>query len=323
MNKEGVEKFVEALAVENVTSIPVKGWGQMSCPLARWRHQSGMDSNPSFGIHVKDGGTSNCHCFSCNFSGTLLDLLYTLKHHLKGDTAGYDFKTAMMLVENEFETNLGGLKILREVKEADSLVEFPEAWLESFPKATQIDTAMRYLLARGVGLQTVARLGLRYDGIEKRICFPVRDYQSVLRGLHGRVVVPGVEPKYRMYQFSYQNNPIVWLGEHWVDFDKPVVIVESVFDLAKVIQVYPNVISPLTASLSKDKILRIQDAFEIVLMFDNDKAGAEGASMVKKYLPKKVFYDVKLGEFKDPGEMSLEEIRTCLSVYLPFLKSSH
>ena len=73
-------------------------------------------------------------------------------------------------------------------------------------------------------------LDLRYDPIERRVCFPIRDFTGALVGLHGRAIDKDTTLKYRMYTVYKQKNPMIWYGEHWVDFDKPVLLVESVFD---------------------------------------------------------------------------------------------
>ena len=133
--------------------------------------------------------------------------------------------------------------------------------------------AMDYLATRPVSPALAAALDLRADTAEGRVCFPVRDFQGVLRGLHGRAIAGGTSPRYRMYSQAGRNNPLIWLGEHWVDRTRPVVVVEGPFDLASVYRVYRNVASPLFANPPAEKILRMADALEQITFLDQRQGG--------------------------------------------------
>lgn len=54
-------------------------WVASSCPLASWKHRSGSDKHPSFSVAVDAEGVSGCKCHACNFKGSLLELLWTVK----------------------------------------------------------------------------------------------------------------------------------------------------------------------------------------------------------------------------------------------------
>ena len=135
------------------------------------------------------------------------------------------------------------------------------------------ETVHPYLETRSVTAQIAQALNICWDDYRKRIVFPIRDFKGRLRGLHGRTVHDHVEPVYRMYPYENKTNPHVWLGEPWVDFEKPVLMVESVFDLARAYPVYPNIVSPLRASLSKVQLERMKGARTVITLFDGDKAG--------------------------------------------------
>lgn len=80
MDAAGITKFAGFLG-EKVQPSPRLGWLSICCPLS-WRHEKGHDSNPSFGMRI-DAKTpaSRCHCFSCNYSGDQMDLVFELKSH--------------------------------------------------------------------------------------------------------------------------------------------------------------------------------------------------------------------------------------------------
>ncbi len=153
---------------------------------------------------------------------------------------------------------------------------------------------------------------MRWDAFRKRICFPVRDDQGRLRGLHGRDATGENSLPYLMYPHEHQTNPHIWLGEHYCDPEKTVVIAESVFDLARVYEHYTNVISPLTASLSKAKIDRLAGISAIVTLFDEDKAGMRARDKLTKYLSKVELLHVSPCEAEDAADLTSEEMRALL-----------
>jgi hypothetical protein len=322
MNKSSLEKFLAAMGWK------AKSWSldwvTVSCPFAKWRHQKGTDNNPSFGLSITPGGHSWSHCFACNYHNDLSTMVYELRH-LHGDETKqlFNLKAALQLIASEEEDAIEeafdfSKQILSDQDDGDN--PFPQWWVDSFPSALESGQALSYLHSRSVPVPVVQALDLRWDGLQKRVCFPVRDYKKQVRGLHGRAIFKGIEPTYRMYVFQQKNNPIVWLGEHWIDPEKPIVVTESCFDLASVYRVYRNVICPLTASLSEAKIKRLQklDGFHYVTMFDGDKAGQQAEKKFKAVLKPPIYKRVLLPEETDPGEMSTTEIMDRLADHVDF-----
>ena len=169
----------------------------------------------------------------------------------------------------------------------------------------EIAWAKKYLAERAVTPASAEQLDLRADTDQRRICFPVRDFKRRLVGLHGRAVDAHTEPRYRMYLQAGKNNPIVWLGEDWVDLNQPIVVVEGPFDLASVKRVYDNVVSPLFVNPSFAKMKRMTDALEWVTLYDRGAGGDAGRDKVSKLLG----HDHVITHLhppkgrKDPGEM--------------------
>ena len=290
------------------------GWVISTCPLAPWRHASGVDKNPSFGVKA-DKGDARVHCFSCGFSGTIIDMVHTIRHHNKmHPEVEIDWSQVMGLVngiEDEWDLDLDQPTIEEMLfsKSEDAHV-FPDWWLESFPPALTIPEASGYLAARGVDYDTAEMLDLRCDTNQGRICFPVRDFQGRLLGLHGRAMHAETEPRYRMYTQGGCNNPMIWLGENWVDLSLPIVVVEGPFDVAAVLPVYSNVVSPLFANPNVEKIRRMQDCLEWVTLLDTGVAGDHGRHKIEQVLGEDhvVEHLYMPGHRKDPGECSREEI---------------
>lgn len=322
MNKKQLKEWLHCLGSEADNSSDA-GWVQCKCVLAPWTHSKGTDSNPSLGIKVDNmKAAGQVHCFACNFGGDQMDLLLELHRLNKADKQGeYDIAGAMKLLtsaEEEAPLSLGDIGDYEE--DVTSLPEdgklFPEWWLNSFPAGYDHP----YLQTRKGGMVPYAvakALDLRYDPVRQRIGFPIRDEKGFLRGFHGRDVTGKQELKYCMYPYQKETNPMVWLGEHWVDYEKPVVIAESVFDLARIYQVYRNVVCPLTASISSEKIKRIGAATEIFCIMDDDNAGHAATAKLQKYLPDSVFKVIPLPEgAKDPGDMSVHQVAMMLEPFL-------
>ena len=120
-----------------------------------------------------------------------------------------------------------------------------------------------------------------------------------------------------MYGFNNKRNTEPWLGESWVDQDKLVVICESVFDLAAIYPVYPNVMCSLSSGMAANKVKRIADAGEIVTLYDHGKGGDSARKTLHKYLGKAILGDcIPTKEQDDAGNMSIEEIAEILKDYI-------
>lgn len=318
MNKQQLGKF---LATLNLSPAPVhrEGWVVLSCPLAKWRHPKGTDKNPSFGFRV-ESGESFGSCFSCDWHGSQTEMVQELARLCQQDGDLRDFMGALALIMQAEEQapleldDTPDIITMLEMGKQEHI--FPEWWLDSFDRAYHDGMVHPYLEGRHVPFAVAERLDLRFDAHRNRVGFPVRDFKGRLRGLHGRSVTdPPATPTYMMYLHENMNNPEVWLGEHWVDLDRPVVFAESVFDLARVLQVYDNVVTPLTASISEEKIRRMP-ALEVVTLFDPDAAGKKAADKVRHTLKDSVVHIVNLPDGNDAGDSSPYVIADVLKKYV-------
>lgn len=319
MNITQVKKFCRYLGIRDVPDRK-KGWVQVSCPLAPYTHESGRDTNPSFGINVKPGRTSNAHCFSCGFRGDLFDLVTTLRAYA-GKDCKLDLVAARKMAEDDEDE--GGMEIAYADDDAAERTNithyFPEKWLRTFPLCINAEDGMAYLASRDVPRWVTEELLLRFDPTEKRVCFPVRDSEGRLVGLHGRGINKKVKPVYRMYTYPKKNgnnNPLYWYGEDIVDWERPIIVTESVFDFLSVYRCYKNVICPLTAELNKDKINRVRKAVKLILMFDGDKAGRRAAYNMKNQITDVLISEIRLPRGRDPGDLSVSKIKRLIQPHL-------
>ena len=322
MKPDQIVQFLEIVGVTNANKHKRTGWVISRCPLGPWKHENGQSGPEVFGVKI-ESGDPHCLCFACGYHGTLGGLVQKMvgENKIKPMMTA-KWGAARQLTdeaENEMDLDLdspGIEEVLFGAKKA--LHEFPEWWLDGFPSAVTVGWACKYLQSRSVPKIVAAQLDIRCDPIEKRVCFPVRDFQHRLMGLHGRALDPDQEPRYRMYTQAKKNNPIVWLGETWVNLNKPIVVVEGPFDLTSVTRVYSNVVSPLFATPSNDKIRRMSDALEWITLFDRGAGGDAGRERVMKVLgPDHVIHHLHPPKGrKDPGEMTPSELTTILSPIL-------
>lgn len=313
MKRENVIKFLKLLGAKAPSSQPRAGWTVSECPLQAWNHDGGKSSAEVFGVK-DEAGDAHANCFACGWHGKLSTLVLEMRHkNTVNPAVEVDWGKAFHMIEEAEEDTTLDLDFpdIEEMMlgKKNELHEFPIWWLESFPWAWEAPAAVAYLKDRNVAENVWKLLGLRWDPIEQRICFPVLDFNGTLRGLHGRAIKEKVEPRYRMYQQAGRTNPIIWLGEHWVDVERPILVVEGPFDLARVIQFYPNTVTPLFANPSIEKLNRMADALEWVTLLDRGTGGNKGRERITKAFPDHVIKHLFPPEHrKDPGAMTDQEL---------------
>lgn len=321
MNQQNIEALFEVLGVHNAT---LKGeWVRGSCPLAFARHRGGKDRDPSFAIRHNPTGRSGYNCFSCNLHGKSLDgLLMELLHELKKPNAPQiDLAKAYALIEEENAQGYSDSNWTGKVNVMLSNYEpWPDWFLHGLKPVIEVPRATAYLNGRGVTPKTAAALEVCYDAQRDMVCFPMRDSNLHLGGLRGRAIKDDDEEGLRYYDYRHQghsNTGHLWMGESHINYLKPVVIVEGMFDYATVYRVYRNVMANLTTGLSVPKLKKLESAVEVLELFDNDVAGRMAALNLKselKTLVRTVEYDTDADT--DPSKIGLKRVAKMLSKYV-------
>lgn len=330
MDRAQIEQWLIAIGSKAEES-SVSDWIHGPCPFAPWNHAQGVDSNPSFGVQLGPG-ESKTYCLACGASGKQYEIMLKLKHL----GLEFDFHTAAELVyAAEDGQPLADLPdpYEKQFDEKTSPHLYPEWLAEAFEpayyqkshtvgggKEYTEQVVHPYLAGRGMPFYIAKQLNMRFDPYRLRVLFPVLDWRGRLRGLHGRAVCLPCggdewEQKipYKAYPYEGQTNSHIWLGEQWASADDPLVVAESVFDLARVLEVYQNVISPLTASLSAVKIQRLRKASRVITIFDSDKAGERARMKLKQGLPTTDVRHVVLPPGTDAGEHTADELWEALA----------
>lgn len=305
-------------ALEQMGSVVGKssrGYVHASCPLAKYRHEGGIDAHPSFGVVYSSGEAQklegHAHCFSCRYSGDIREIASLL--YAYGDLAAEDFEGVMGLIE---QVKTGHLPLSLSAHSMDD--PFPdEGWLDSFPLVSSIHTpAVQYLEERGINSRLAKQFGIRFDGARYRVCFPLHDRAQRFRGLIGRTLIPNPEgPRY--FYYPYKGNAprgFTWFNEQNLDLSKPVVVVEGVFDALKVWQTYKNVTAALSIAFRLPGLGWHTGAQRWVSMFDVGKGGQLARERLQTIIPPgaRVWHLPPPPGRDDPGDSTPDEIRAQL-----------
>lgn len=285
-------------------------WVHCACPRAPYAHRGGEDRHPSFGMKVMPG-ESRVHCFGCGFSGWQTTVLIDMEAH----SQVFRYAEALDLIVTAEES--AGIELDADYESAvfgdsDEECPFPEWVLGAFESAHFGGQVHPYLEKRSTPFEVAKHLDLRFDTFRQRIVFPVRDWESRLMGLHGRTVLADGKPPYLMYPWEGHTNPHVLLGEHWVNVEEPLVVAESVFDLARCFEIYENVVTPLTASISPRELERLVGARRIITLFDGDEAGDQARTKVTEWWDGSVAH-VYPPDGADAGDLAPEELEELLT----------
>jgi len=315
MNQEQVRQF--ALAVGTKVETVSGEWARCKCPLSPWTHDSGSDSHPSFAISYGENIESAFHCWACE-SGDLHKLIQRLAD-LGAKKPKCDLKQAMFLWAME-ESGDAPVVFMDDAEREHALADkpWPEDFLNSFLFAWKVPIAMEYLHARNVSEKTAIALDIRWDLPRQTVCFPVRNWQGQLVGIRGRYIDANSEARYHDYGYRGNRNKLPWYGEHTVNLDEPVLMVESVFDYASAYRVYPNILAPLTVGLSHDKCRRVRNVLEIYTLFDNGRGGDKGRSKISERLrsPTLITHLNVTPDVDDPGDMTKKQLRKVLKKHI-------
>jgi hypothetical protein len=297
-------------------------WVDCSCVLAPWKHDSGKDTSPSFAVRVMENGESYYNCFVCG-AGKLSDLVVDLQH-FKAMSLGYDVLGAWKLAEADMQQEL--LLDIPDwgVKEAPPPADIvrPEVWLKPFKYAWNVPYARAYLEKRNVSEAIAERLDIRWDLGMQTVCFPVRNADGDLVSMRGRFIKPQPNTaSYHVYPWMDQTGGQCWLGEHFIDYDRPVLIAESVFDMTSCLRVYDNVISPMSVGINAPRIKRIQKGTEYVTLFDNGVGGDKARAIMKKHMGNAFLIQrTPPPGVGDAGDMTIEQLHDVLDMILPLAK---
>lgn len=289
-----------------------RGYVHATCPLAQWRHESGVDRHPSFGVVYSSAEAKkeegHAHCFSCGYSGDIGEIASLM--HVWGALS----KSELGDIMNEvMQIKTGNLPLSLTQSQQDD--PFPDpAWLASFPVlAREHKDAVVYMNGRGILGEATKHFDVRFDPKRWRVSVPLYDRAQRFRGMIGRTLI--VDPQGpRYFYYPYKGNAprgFTWANEHRLDLSKPVVVVEGIFDAMKVWPAYQNVVAALSVSFRRPAMGWHRDVSRWVTMFDQGKGGMLARARLQTHVAKtgdRIWHlDPPPGR-NDPGDATAEEI---------------
>lgn len=305
-----------------------------SCPFVE-NHWRG-DRSPSFSSRIDDSGPSPYFCFSCHERGTLE---YVAVHSGNQDLVP-EWQPKKERKDEPWlripSTNVGVFGSMFEKK----IVFFDEELIKPF-----VGRVSKYVLDRGITLDTARTWELGVDRVNRRAIFVLRDMEGKVAVVIGRDVSGRSKIRYSNYLWDKRDNEMVPFPDHSRDddFEGPtksfflygerlawlhckgeverrssdLVLVEGAVDVLKVWQLGWNVVALLGSHLSNNQIDKVVGLLpkngRVIMMMDGDKAGRtcakEAGSLLVERVPVMV---ATLSDGMDPGAAPQDEINDAI-----------
>lgn len=163
--------------------------------------------------------------------------------------------------------------------------------------------------------QTLALYGVFYSQRYDRVAALLHDEHGDCIGASLRATKPSQKPKWLHSPKHIATGEILYNLHRQTS--RTVYVVEGIWDALNMVSLgYPNVVAVLGSSISDGQYkLLIQRFTDVILMFDNDKAGRKATEQsIKKLKNVTNLYVMPLGEFSDPGEVTKEYMNNNLPI---------
>lgn len=297
----------------------------------------GNRNSPSFSVsHSK--GVYICFNPSCNASGSIIDLVKALSHRNDFEALRFILSSQQEVTEN-FADDLESLLEEKQIFEEFSQVTLDKLYteLKSSPQAKE------YLISRGITEESMDYFKLGYSGQQNMVTVPLHSPDDLPVGIIGRSIV---DKRFKNSRNLPRNKTMFNLNRA-KRVSSTVVVCESSFDAIRVHQSgFPNVVATLGGFLSKENVANLNRYFtKIIIMTDFDDKNKHVAENCRKCYPgtcqghnpgrdlgvqiikslpyKEVLWAcfddnvVYPHDAKDAGDMTDQEIRTCIINAVP------
>lgn len=358
MNYENCEKLIPWTLQEVESLLTSAGFFNVvregdavrcSCPhglVGKDAHNSKNLSAPAYQVTITKEGWMRGHCHACQVDGEWDDveiLLHELMRKIKvtDSTNTLLFKRLGGALLQAAEHHLTGV-----YAPSSHLINIPEKVFEEYPKhlwnfyqpATQSKQAMAYLQGRGLSLETIQEMDIRfcwYSPVWAKtheahlfVGFPYRNGIGRRAGIRWRCTSPDsayteeatAKRGYQVHKhtpFLHEkvqcNSSLTWFRESELDASLPIVVVEGQFDVAAILPIYKNVTCLFKNSAGFKKLEQFSCVKFVIWLGDNDGgAGDKGRPRAKKYFESHGvgYLDLYYPEgYKDAGETPLELLK--------------
>jgi len=272
-------------------------------------------NSPSFEVDYNKG-LYFCFNPSCDARGTLNDLVKETTHR-------NDFEAIRFILANKQSSSDVSDELSDLLEQKPDFVEFStETATRLHNELLNNETALSYFYSRGISIESIKDFSLGYSAVHDMVTVPLRSPDGMLVGIIGR----SVEGKAFKNSQNLPRNKTLFNLSSAKKHGGKIIVCESSFDAILIAQAgFPNVVATLGAHLSKEQIqLLNRYASTIIIMTDNDEAGRKlGTNIANRLNNKNILwssysYDmIYPHEAKDAGELTPEEIRTCIINAVP------
>ena len=237
-------------------------------------------------------------CFGCQTSKNLIEFVMSVSNR------SY-FEAVRYITQKDKETDIQQL-IDKKLYTEPEFVQFDEIMIKRLNnQALETPKAMNYFYSRRITEESVKNFSLGYSEKQNYVTIPVQSPDGMTIGFVAR----SIEGK------DFKNTPKlpkskILFNLHRVRSSKFVYVVESSFDAIRLSQVGFPAVATLGANVSSIQIELLEKYFsDVILIADNDEAGAIMTDRILKKIGSKVAVVNIDKKYKDIGEMSDEEIK--------------
>lgn len=282
MDEPSIRRLYEHLQIE-ANPKKRKGYVTANCPFAPVTHTYGFDSDFGFAVSIKPNQKSRFNCFFCGKNGDMGALYWRLMEQDQIHPIPADWQAAYQLIESELDVYSVGIDY--DPEGGPKVPDFAPLYRASMMPLQGNQAAIKYLQDRRVTGAQARDHGLRFDPRWNGVSLPVFDMQRRMTNLASRLIMPRGDLRYYYHQldgFDHWGDTLY--NEHRVDFDEPLVVTESFFDLFMIEQVYPNVVAPLRTQLTQRQLQKLQMPPVLFTMFDRGQGGEKARGQVEGFL---------------------------------------
>ena len=237
-------------------------------------------------------------CFGCQTTRSLIELIM----HMTNRTY---FETVRFIKSKETETDIEAV-VNKALHQLPEFVQYDELLIKRLNKqAIDSPRAMTYFEGRRLTKESVIKFDLGYSEKQDSVIIPMQSPDGMSIGFVARTI----EGK------EFKNTPglpksKILFNLHRVKASKIVYVVESSFDAIRLDQVGFPAVATLGANVSSSQIELLKRYFTgVVLVADNDEAGAIMSERLTEKMGNLVTIITPDKKYKDIGDMTDDEIR--------------
>jgi DNA primase len=238
------------------------------------------------------------YCFGCQTSKNLTEFVMSVSNKTY-------FESARYIKQKDKETDIEKL-VNKKLHVVPEFVQYDEILIKRLNnQAIESPKAMNYFYSRRITEESVKKFVLGYSKKQNYVTIPVQSPDGMTIGFVGR----SIDGKNFKNTPGLQKSKILF-NLHRVRSSKFVYVVESSFDAIRLDQVGFPAVATLGANVSSIQMNLLEKYFsDVILVADNDEAGATMVDRILGKIGSKVAVINIDKKYKDIGEMSDEEIK--------------